>query len=90
MHPSECSVVLAMQEVTSKKDQKQFWKGKKHAYRYVSVPELAASFKEFHIGQRNAEMLAKPAAKTDRGVSLISLLDCFQGLPSHVPAFAIG
>ena len=68
-----CSVSLALQEVTSKKDQKQFWKGKRHAYRYVSVPELAASFKEFHVGLRNAEMLAKPMTKTDKGKLLISL-----------------
>ena len=59
---------VALQEVTSKKDQRQFWKGKRSAYRYVSIRELAASFREFHVGRKSAEVLSQPPAKTDKGM----------------------
>ena len=56
-----------VQEVTSKKDQRQFWKGKPRAYRFVSVPEIAAAFAEFHVGKARAAFLAQPPEKTERG-----------------------
>ena len=56
-----------VQEVTSKKDQRQFWKGKPRAYRFVSVPEIAAAFADFHVGKARAAFLAQPAERTDRG-----------------------
>lgn len=60
---------LVLQEVTSKKDQRQFWKGKKRAYRYVTVSEMAAFFKDSHLGQKTAESLSRPPEKADKGVS---------------------
>ncbi|XP_062229007.1 ABC transporter G family member 42 [Phragmites australis] len=39
-----------LQEVTSKKDQEQYWADKQRPYRYISVPEFAQRFKRFHAG----------------------------------------
>uniref|UniRef100_A0A1D1YG49 Pleiotropic drug resistance protein 12 n=3 Tax=Anthurium amnicola TaxID=1678845 RepID=A0A1D1YG49_9ARAE len=41
-----------LQEVTSRKDQEQYWADKKKPYRYVPVSEFAARFKRFHVGLR--------------------------------------
>ncbi|CAL5195539.1 unnamed protein product [Lathyrus oleraceus] len=39
-----------LQEVTSRKDQEQYWADKNRPYRYVSVTEFANKFKQFHVG----------------------------------------
>ncbi|KAJ9190251.1 hypothetical protein P3X46_001475 [Hevea brasiliensis] len=39
-----------LQEVTSKKDQEQYWAGESKPYRYVTVTEFARQFKAFHVG----------------------------------------
>ncbi|XVF24909.1 hypothetical protein REPUB_Repub13aG0168300 [Reevesia pubescens] len=41
-----------LQEVTSKKDQEQYWADRSKPYRYVSVNEFANRFKQFHVGMR--------------------------------------
>eukprot|EP00262_Sarcandra_glabra_P012496 TRINITY_DN323_c0_g1_i1.p1 TRINITY_DN323_c0_g1~~TRINITY_DN323_c0_g1_i1.p1 ORF type:complete len:1461 (-),score=277.38 TRINITY_DN323_c0_g1_i1:266-4648(-) len=53
-----------LQEVTSKKDQEQYWFNKNQSYRYISVPEFAESFNSFYIGQRLAEELRTPYDKS--------------------------
>ncbi|XVF75718.1 hypothetical protein PTKIN_Ptkin13bG0209200 [Pterospermum kingtungense] len=49
-----------LQEVTSKKDQQQYWCRKNKPYRYVSVPEFVEHFKSFHIGQKLDDELRVP------------------------------
>ncbi|XP_024977638.1 ABC transporter G family member 29-like [Cynara cardunculus var. scolymus] len=39
-----------LQEVTSRKDQEQYWEDKSKAYKYISVSQFAESFKKFHVG----------------------------------------
>ncbi|KAI3740632.1 hypothetical protein L2E82_31102 [Cichorium intybus] len=39
-----------LQEVTSRKDQEQYWADRSKPYKYISVPELSEQFKTFHIG----------------------------------------
>jgi hypothetical protein len=34
----------------------------------MSVPQMAAAFREFHVGKRNAEYMAKPSQKTEKGM----------------------
>nr|POE70490.1 pleiotropic drug resistance protein 2 [Quercus suber] len=46
-----------LQEVTSKKDQEQYWFRKNQPYRYISVPEFVRAFNSFHIGQQILEDL---------------------------------
>ncbi|KAH1052160.1 hypothetical protein GLYMA_08G201300v4 [Glycine max] len=41
-----------LQEVTSRKDQEQYWADKNMPYRYVTVTEFANKFKRFHVGIR--------------------------------------
>ncbi|KAL5735140.1 hypothetical protein ACOSP7_033001 [Xanthoceras sorbifolium] len=53
-----------LQEVTSKKDQQQYWSKKNEPYRYVSVPELADHFKSFHVGQKLDDELRVPYDKS--------------------------
>lgn len=56
------------QEVTSKKDQRQFWNGKPRAYRYVSVSEFADAFRDFHVGKTVAEL--RHPERTEQGSCL--------------------
>ncbi|CAN6441255.1 unnamed protein product [Victoria cruziana] len=39
-----------LQEVTSEKDQQQYWEDSSKPYRYVPVSEFARRFKAFHVG----------------------------------------
>ncbi|XP_072984475.1 ABC transporter G family member 42-like [Typha latifolia] len=53
-----------LQEVTSKKDQEQYWADKHSPYRYVSVSEFAQRFKRFHVGLRLENELSVPYEKS--------------------------
>ncbi|XP_021295214.1 ABC transporter G family member 29-like isoform X2 [Herrania umbratica] len=53
-----------LQEVTSKKDQAQYWADRSKPYRYISVPEFANSFKKFHVGVQLANELSVPFNKS--------------------------
>ncbi|PON54344.1 ABC transporter-like [Parasponia andersonii] len=52
-----------LQEVTSKKDQEQYWSERNKPYRYVSVSEFASRFKRFHVGMRLENELSVPYDK---------------------------
>ncbi|KAA8540358.1 hypothetical protein F0562_024723 [Nyssa sinensis] len=49
-----------LQEVTSRKDQEQYWADRSKAYQYVSVTEFARRFKRFHVGLRLENELSVP------------------------------
>ena len=51
-------------QVTSKKDQEQYWIRNEKPYRYVSVPEFVAKFKKFHMGKSLKKQLSVPFNKT--------------------------
>ncbi|KAL9150125.1 hypothetical protein ABFS82_12G149200 [Erythranthe guttata] len=53
--PDRKGVADFLQEVTSRKDQQQYWYNKDIQYRYISVSEFAEAFDSFHIGQKLAE-----------------------------------
>ncbi|XP_052174866.1 LOW QUALITY PROTEIN: ABC transporter G family member 35-like [Diospyros lotus] len=53
-----------LQEVTSRKDQEQYWADKRKPYRYVTVTEFASQFKRFHVGLRLQNELAVPYDKS--------------------------
>lgn len=50
--PERKGVADFLQEVTSKKDQEQYWFNADQPYRYITIPEFSHSFKSFHIGQK--------------------------------------
>ena len=62
--PDRKGVADFLQEVTSKKDQEQYWYRKNQAYRYISVSEFSDSFKSFRIGQQLSADLSVPYDKT--------------------------
>ncbi|ONK80619.1 uncharacterized protein A4U43_C01F19860 [Asparagus officinalis] len=53
-----------LQEVTSRKDQEQYWADKSKPYRYISVSEFAQRFKKFHVGLRLENELSIPFDKS--------------------------
>ncbi|OIW01495.1 hypothetical protein TanjilG_19421 [Lupinus angustifolius] len=55
--PERKGVADFLQEVTSRKDQEQYWFRRDIPYQYVSVPEFVAHFNNFSIGQQLSEEL---------------------------------
>ncbi|XP_022979248.1 ABC transporter G family member 35-like [Cucurbita maxima] len=53
-----------LQEVTSRKDQEQYWGDRRKPYRYISVSEFATRFKRFHVGLRLDNELSIPYDKS--------------------------
>lgn len=61
--PERKGVADFLQEVTSKKDQEQYWFNKNEPYRYVSVSEFRQIFSRFQAGERLYDDLAIPYDK---------------------------
>ncbi|KAL7597678.1 hypothetical protein Lser_V15G25189 [Lactuca serriola] len=76
--PERKAVADFLQEVTSKKDQKQYWTRRHEAYKFVTVKEFAQAYESFHVGRRLVSELAipfdksksHPAALTDKKFGL--------------------
>ncbi|MBA0727782.1 hypothetical protein Golax_000742 [Gossypium laxum] len=62
--PERKGVADFLQEVTSRKDQEQYWARKDEPYSFISVMELAEAFQSFHIGQKLGDDLAVPFDKS--------------------------
>nr|QVT92343.1 ABC transporter [Salvia miltiorrhiza] len=63
--PERKGVADFLQEVTSKRDQWQYWADKDKLYRFVTAREFAESFRSFHVGQKLMADLAIPFDKTE-------------------------
>ncbi|KAJ4718272.1 Pleiotropic drug resistance ABC transporter [Melia azedarach] len=61
--PERKGVADFLQEVTSKKDQEQYWARREQPYRFVTVQEFADAFQSFHVGRKVADELAIPFDK---------------------------
>lgn len=61
--PERKGIADFLQEVTSKKDQQQYWFRKNQPYRYISVPEFVRAFKIFYVGQQLSADLRVPFDK---------------------------
>nr|XP_043615513.1 ABC transporter G family member 35-like [Erigeron canadensis] len=53
-----------LQEVTSRKDQEQYWADRTKPYRYISVTEFTKRFQRFHVGLRLENELSVPFDKS--------------------------
>ncbi|KAL2234771.1 UNVERIFIED_CONTAM: ABC transporter G family member 36 [Sesamum indicum] len=53
-----------LQEVTSRKDQGQYWADRSKPYRYIHVSKFAKRFKRFHVGLRLENELSVPYDKS--------------------------
>ncbi|KAF8393290.1 hypothetical protein HHK36_021531 [Tetracentron sinense] len=62
--PERKGVADFLQEVTSKKDQKQYWARNDEPYSFVPVKEFAEAFQSFHVGRKVGDELAIPFDKT--------------------------
>ncbi|KAK6126339.1 hypothetical protein DH2020_039911 [Rehmannia glutinosa] len=62
--PERKGVADFLQEVTSKKDQEQYWYNKDKPYKFISVEDFAQAFSSFHVGQKLAEELSVPYDKS--------------------------
>uniref|UniRef100_A0A453SI24 ABC-2 type transporter domain-containing protein n=1 Tax=Aegilops tauschii subsp. strangulata TaxID=200361 RepID=A0A453SI24_AEGTS len=58
--PDRKGVADFLQEVTSRKDQPQYWARNDRRYQYVPVKEFARAFQAFHVGQSLAAELSRP------------------------------
>ncbi|KAM1244185.1 hypothetical protein COP2_036622 [Malus domestica] len=87
--PERKGVADFLQEVTSRKDQEQYWASRDEPYRFITVEEFVEAFQAFHVGRKLTDELAipfdkaksHPAALTTKkyGVSRTELLKaCFE------------
>lgn len=51
-------------QVTSKKDQKQYWLHRDVPYRFVTAKEFSEAFQSFHVGIQVGDALATPFDKS--------------------------
>ncbi|KAL4278141.1 hypothetical protein GQ457_03G042110 [Hibiscus cannabinus] len=70
--PARKGVADFLQEVTSKKDQRQYWTRTDRAYSFVTVKEFAESFQSFHVGRRLQNDLATPFDKNQNDHTLLT------------------
>ncbi|KAG6387940.1 hypothetical protein SASPL_153136 [Salvia splendens] len=61
--PERKGVADFLQEVTSKKDQVQYWMHRDEPHSYVSVTEFSEAFQSFHVGRKLGDELAVPFNK---------------------------
>ncbi|KAH9321630.1 hypothetical protein KI387_016269 [Taxus chinensis] len=62
--PDRKGVADFLQEVTSRKDQEQYWVDKSKPYHYMPVKEFADAFRSFHVGKHLTEELSHPYDRT--------------------------
>jgi ABC-type multidrug transport system ATPase subunit len=62
--PDRKGVADFLQEVTSKRDQQQYWYREQEHYRPVTVPEFAERFKSFHVCQQMLKEMQIPFEKS--------------------------
>ncbi|KAL6187979.1 hypothetical protein ACLB2K_039374 [Fragaria x ananassa] len=77
--PDRKGVADFLQEVTSKKDQEQYWFKRNQPYRLVAVDDFVKAFSTFHVGQRIGEELRVPYDK--RNTHPAALVTEKYGLP---------
>ncbi|PSS01153.1 Pleiotropic drug resistance protein [Actinidia chinensis var. chinensis] len=61
--PERKGVADFLQEVTSRKDQEQYWAREDEAYRFVTAEEFTEAFQSFHVGRKLGDELAVPFDK---------------------------
>ncbi|BFG42849.1 hypothetical protein CerSpe_291230 [Prunus speciosa] len=62
--PERKGVADFLQEVTSRKDQEQYWASKDEPYKFITVEEFVEAFNSFPVGRKLADELATPFDKT--------------------------
>ncbi|XP_020097477.1 ABC transporter G family member 31 [Ananas comosus] len=70
--PERKNVADFLQEVTSKKDQQQYWYLYDYPYQFIPVSKFADAFKAFHVGKKLSEELAVPYNKENNHPAALS------------------
>ncbi|GAU15123.1 hypothetical protein TSUD_08610 [Trifolium subterraneum] len=70
--PERKGVADFLQEVTSRKDQWQYWANRDKPYSFVTVKDFAEAFQLFHIGQKLGDELANPFDKSKGHVNILT------------------
>ncbi|KAK3219629.1 hypothetical protein Dsin_013599 [Dipteronia sinensis] len=63
--PERKGVSDFLQEVTSRKDQQQYWARQNEPYRFVTVKKFAEAFQSFHVGRKLGDELGTPFDKKE-------------------------
>ncbi|XP_076910333.1 ABC transporter G family member 35-like isoform X1 [Bidens hawaiensis] len=63
MCPERKGIADFLQEVTSIKDQEQYWAERSKSYKYIPVSEFVQRFRNFHVGETLKSELATPYDK---------------------------
>ncbi|GAB2269455.1 transcription factor [Dionaea muscipula] len=58
--PERKGVADFLQEVTSRKDQEQYWARREEPYRFITTKEFVEAFQSFHVGRKLGDELASP------------------------------
>ncbi|KAK8988613.1 hypothetical protein V6N11_029996 [Hibiscus sabdariffa] len=61
--PERKGVADFLQEVTSRKDQMQYWVRRDQPYRFITATEFAEAFQSFHVGMKIEDELGTPFEK---------------------------
>ncbi|CAN4120751.1 unnamed protein product [Withania somnifera] len=62
--PDRKGVADFLQEVTSKKDQQQYWVRRDEPYRFITSKEFAEAYQSFHVGRKVSAELSTPFDKS--------------------------
>ncbi|TYH58357.1 hypothetical protein ES332_D08G148400v1 [Gossypium tomentosum] len=70
--PTRKGVADFLQEVTSRKDQRQYWTQADKDYSFVTVEQFVEAFQSFHVGKGLQNDLATPFIKNERDTQLLT------------------
>ncbi|GAU19345.1 hypothetical protein TSUD_336320 [Trifolium subterraneum] len=70
--PNRKGVADFLQEVTSRKDQEQYWEHKEQPYRFVTAEEFSEAFQSFHVGIRLGDELGTEFDKSQSHPSALT------------------
>ncbi|TYI14672.1 hypothetical protein ES332_A08G135800v1 [Gossypium tomentosum] len=70
--PARKGVADFLQEVTSRKDQRQYWTQADKDYSFVTVEQFVEAFQSFHVGKGLQNDLATPFIKNERDTQLLT------------------
>ncbi|XAR70929.1 Xenobiotic-transporting ATPase [Bertholletia excelsa] len=62
--PERKGVADFLQEVTSRKDQEQYWARRDEPYNFVTTKEFSEAFQSFHVGRKLGDQLSVPYDKS--------------------------
>lgn len=72
MRTEKYHVMIKLLQVTSRKDQKQYWVHEEESYSFVTANEFSKAFQSFHVGIKLREELSNPFDKRKSHPTLLT------------------